>query len=224
MQGQDLRLADKSGRLLLDSTAGEGDFERPEIDRSALRSLLLNSLAEGTVQWGHNLARVDRDDTSDHQFTLHFENGAQRVVTNAILIGADGAWSRVRPILTPARPVYTGVSFVELCISNVAEKHPTIATSVGNGTLFSYADSKGIIAQRNGDGRLRIYLAFREPEGTVMAGVGEDASADAKRAHLVAKFEGWADWLMDMIRWCDDDVFVQRAVTALPTGEIFKIF
>ncbi len=116
---------------------------------------------------------------------------------------------------------FQGVTFLDLCISNVVERHPEVSRTVGRGSMFAYADSKAILAQMNSDGRLRIYLAFRQPEGSVLAELGgADASPDTKRNLLLAKFYGWAEWLLDIIRACDDEAFIERAINTLPTGWI----
>lgn len=52
--GQDMRLLEPDGTLLLqEDTPDDAPSERPEIDRADLRDLLLDSLPEGTVRWGH---------------------------------------------------------------------------------------------------------------------------------------------------------------------------
>lgn len=56
---------------------------RPEIDRSALRQILLDSLPEGTIEWGSRLRRIDAKDVS-----LHFDHGVERDFD--LVVGADG--------------------------------------------------------------------------------------------------------------------------------------
>lgn len=49
---QQLRVLDRDGRVLFDK-ADDGTGGRPEVQRGELRRLLLDSLPEGTVRWGH---------------------------------------------------------------------------------------------------------------------------------------------------------------------------
>lgn len=125
--------ADKQVQETKASVEGEGPFPegvRPEVDRGMLRQLLLDSLKEGSIKWGHKLLSVTSSSPSPvHE--LVFENGVN--VSADLVVGADGAWSHVRPLVSFARPEYTGVSMVEIRINCVDELHPDIAKMVGPG-------------------------------------------------------------------------------------------
>jgi len=117
--GQAMRVLDKHANLLRDEP-DDGTGERPEIDRGDLRDLLLGSLPAETIRWGAKVTQVERDETH-HEVT--FADGG--VVTADLLVGADGAWSRVRPLLSDAMPAYSGVSFVELDLLDTDLRHPS---------------------------------------------------------------------------------------------------
>src|SRR5437870_3154226 len=82
--GDAMRILDKTGTLRM---AHEGNGQRPEIDRGALRNLLLSSLPPGLVRWNARVTGVSREESG---FNLSFADGS--VATAGILIGADGAW------------------------------------------------------------------------------------------------------------------------------------
>jgi 2-polyprenyl-6-methoxyphenol hydroxylase-like FAD-dependent oxidoreductase len=88
----------------------EGDDDRPEIDRTELRAMLLNSLDPEVVHWGHRLESIRPLGEGVHE--LVFADGS--TATFDLVVGADGAWSRVRPILSDVTPTYTGVTIVEV--------------------------------------------------------------------------------------------------------------
>jgi len=120
------RVMDRAGTVLLD-LPDEGTGERPEVPRGGLRQLLLDSLASGTVRWGPKVTGVTA--LGDDRHGLSFANGAT-VVAN-LLVGADGAWSRVRPVLSEATPEYFGVCSVETFLFDGDTRHPASAEAVG---------------------------------------------------------------------------------------------
>jgi 2-polyprenyl-6-methoxyphenol hydroxylase-like FAD-dependent oxidoreductase len=212
-EGEAMRVLDKSGAVFIDEVAEDGEGDRPEVDRSALRDVLVASLDPGRIVWGHKVSRVTALHGGRHELT--FTDGSS--TTADLLVGADGAWSKVRPLLSAARPEYSGISFLELHLSEVDRRHPDSAALVGLGTMFALSDNKGLIGQRNGGGRVRLYAALRVPEDW-MASSGVDwTDAPAARAALLEQFSDWSTELTDLIRNADDTI-VPRAIRALPTG------
>jgi 2-polyprenyl-6-methoxyphenol hydroxylase-like FAD-dependent oxidoreductase len=102
------RVLDRAGTVLLDR-ADDGTGERPEVSRGELRQMLLDSLPDGIVHWGHKVSGVRTLGEGHHE--LRFAGGA--TVVTSLLIGADGAWSRIRPLLSDATPRYIGFTSVE---------------------------------------------------------------------------------------------------------------
>lgn len=212
-EGQGLRIVDKAGTSYWDEMGAPGTFDRPEVDRGLLRDLLIDSLEPSRIRWDHSLSRVEPTEHDGH--LLHFESG--KSITAGVVIGADGAWSRVRPLLTPASLLYTGISFVEIGIPDAEHAHAEVARMVGHGTFMALCDDKGLLAQCNGDGRIRVYVAFRMPEnGLDASGIPFDRPAKARQA-LLACFTDWAPELTALIRACDDS-FLPRPINILPIG------
>jgi 2-polyprenyl-6-methoxyphenol hydroxylase-like FAD-dependent oxidoreductase len=89
---QDTKIMDKFGNVPLDMK--EGDRDRPEIDRIALRKLLLDSVESGTVSWDRNLQKIVETNGS---YELQFQNGISESNFD-LIVGADGAWSKSRLI------------------------------------------------------------------------------------------------------------------------------
>ncbi|VVE57286.1 Kynurenine 3-monooxygenase [Pandoraea iniqua] len=210
-----------SAKPLFEDAPPSGTGDRPEIDRRALRDLLLASLLPETVRWGHKLVAVeavapagtDEGKNSAGQHALRFANGAEE--TFDLVIGADGAWSKIRAKLSDVAPVYTGVTFVECWLDEVDTQHPEIAALVGRGTMFSLHDNMGLIAQRNGGGHVRVYAAFRRPENWADA-LGVDTQDPTQmRAALLQCFAGWSPQLLALISSCLD-VIVTRPIYTLP--------
>lgn len=206
--GQASRVLDRSGALLLEQ-ADDGTGGRPEVPRGALRRMLIDSLPEGTIQWGRKLVGLEALGGSRHQLT--FADGTT-VVTDA-LVGADGAWSKVRPLLSDARPEYLGVTFVETYLHDADARHPATAEAAGGGALFALAPGQGIFAHREPDGVIHAYFALRRT-AEWMAGV-DFADPAAAKARIAAEFEGWAPALTALITDSDTPP-VPRMLHTLP--------
>ena len=130
-------------------------------------------------------------------------------------MGADGAWSKVRPLVTDLKPTYTGTCFVETHLSGKDPKHKDSAEAIGSGTLMAVAPGKGILAHRNADGSLHIYVALNCPEDWVASIDFRDARAGWSQ--IAEQFNGWAASLTALIT--DSEIEpVLRPIYALPVG------
>ncbi|KAI0160003.1 FAD/NAD(P)-binding domain-containing protein [Hypoxylon sp. FL1284] len=144
----------------------QGRRGRPEIDRQVLKDLLLNSLPEGTVRWGKGISAVSPVPGTE-QWTLAFLDGDASSSRGPydLVVGADGAWSRVRPALTDVRPQYSGVTALDARISAQAlAARPAVARFVGRGSVYVCAAGRWIALQRHGDGSARCYACVRVAE------------------------------------------------------------
>ncbi|MFG1665428.1 FAD-dependent oxidoreductase [Streptomyces sp. Y7] len=208
--GQAMRVLDKRARVLLDE-ADDGTGGRPEIDRGDLREILLRSLPENTIRWNSKVVGARPLGAGRHEVTL--ADGT--VLTTDLLVGADGAWSRIRPLVSDATPEYSGVSFVELDLLDAEARHPECAELTGGGMCFALGDDKGFLTHRETDGSLHVYTALRTPEHWLST--LDFTDPDAVRAALLECFADWAPGLRQLITECDGSP-VPRLVHALPVG------
>jgi len=187
-----MKIVSSSMEVLLDDHAGkpEEDFGnehfRPEIDRGPLRDLLIASLDESNIVWN---ARFKEMKPCGEGWELYFENGS--TVYADLVIASDGAHSRVRQYLSGTRPVYSGVTSVEVNIYNAATNASALWQLTAGGKLFALENGKTIFFSAKGDGTLSLLMGLKVPE-TWQSGSGIDF-AD-KRS--VADWFGreFADW------------------------------
>ena len=206
--GQQTRVLDRNGHVLLDEP-DDGSGGRPEVPRGELRRILLEALPESAVRWGHKLQAVEA--LGDGQHRLVFADG--EAVTTALLVGADGTWSKVRPLLSQVQPCYAGISYVEMYLHDSDRRHQASAAAVGGGSLFAVAPGRGIMAHREAGCVLHTYVALRKREDWLG---GIDFTEQAPAAARVAdEFAGWAPELTALITECET-ALVPRPVYALP--------
>ena len=206
--GQATRVLDKDGNVLLDEP-DDGTGGRPEVHRGDLRRILLDSLPADTVRWGHKLTAVSPLGGGRHVLT--FADGS--TVTTDLLVGADGAWSRVRPLLSEAKPAYVGTSFIETYLFDSDTRHKASAEAVGGGTLLAIAPGKGILAHREPNGVLHTYVALNKPEDWIARIDFSDPVTALAR--VAEEFDGWAPELTALITDGETDP-VPRPIHALP--------
>jgi 2-polyprenyl-6-methoxyphenol hydroxylase-like FAD-dependent oxidoreductase len=204
------RICDKHGNVLLDWPSPDNGG-RPEVERGELRRILLESLPAETIRWGHKLTTVAALGGGRHGLT--FANGS--TVTTELLVGADGAWSRVRPLLTDVKPAYAGLSFVETFLFDANRRHPASAEVIGDGTLMAVVPNQGILAHRHANGTLQTYVALNRPEDWFAR--LDLSDPDAAMALLAEEFDGWAPALTALITDSDTPP-VLRPIHALPVG------
>ncbi|MEU0809086.1 NAD(P)/FAD-dependent oxidoreductase [Streptomyces sp. NPDC005970] len=189
---QAMRVLDRDGTVLLDKS-DDGTGGRPEVQRGELRQILLDSLPAGAVRWGHKVTGARALGEGRHEVT--FADGT--TVVTRLLVGADGAWSRVRPLLSSATPEYAGTSFVETYLFEADTRHPAAAKAVGGGSMMAPAPGKEIFAHRESGDTLHTYVALSKPQDWFAAIDFTDAAAAAAR--IAQEFDGWAPELTVLI-------------------------
>jgi 2-polyprenyl-6-methoxyphenol hydroxylase-like FAD-dependent oxidoreductase len=204
------RVLDQHGTVLFDRP-DDGTGGRPEVLRGDLRRILLASLPADTIQWGRKVTYVQPLGDGRHELT--FADGS--TVSTGLLVGADGAWSRIRPLLSAAKPEYVGTSFIETYLYDADERHAAAAEAVGGGALFALAPGRGIFAHREAGSVLHTYVALNRP-AEWFAGI-DFSDAAAATARIAAEFGGWAPALTALIT-DGETAPIPRILNTLPIG------
>lgn len=160
-----VRVTDSQAKIFADEHLAKksGDFgdkhHRPEIDRGPLRDILLNSLKPGTVFWDSHIVAVER---WQEQWQLIFQNG--NTVIADLVIGADGASSKIRPFVTDVKPYWTGIMILEGALKDAAKTAPVIHELLKGGKIFAYGNEKTLIVSSKGDGSFGFGVSFKSCE------------------------------------------------------------
>ena len=205
-----MRMLDPHGTVLLEER-DDGTGRRPEVLRGDLRRILIESLPGETIQWGRKLAGVSA--LGDGRYELTFADGS--TVTTSLLVGSDGAWSKVRPLLSDAEPEYTGTTFIETYLHDADQRHLATAEVVGDGAMYALTPGKGIVAHREAGNILHTYVELNRPAEWI-AGI-DFTDAAAATARVAAEFDGWAPELTALITDGETPPVV-RMIYALPDG------
>ena len=205
------RVLDRAGTVLLDRP-DDGTGERPEVPRGELRQMLLDSLPDGTVQWGRKVSGVRALGEGRHE--LRFTDGA--TVRTSLLVGADGAWSRVRPLLSGATPRVHGLHIRR--VLPVRRATPVTAPRRRRSAPGPCSRSRRARA---------CWLTGKEAAPCTRTSqlkapqdwlAGTDAADGASvSARVAAEFGGWAPELTALIT-DSDTAPVVRPLYALPAG------
>lgn len=206
--GQATRVLDRHGNILFEQH-DDGSGGRPEVPRGELRRILLESLPEGAVQWGRKLTRAAALGDGRHQ--LHFADGSTAACD--LLVGADGAWSRVRPLLSDAKPVYTGIALIETWLHDCDRRHPASAAAAGGGSMFALAPGQGILSHCEPGGVVHAYIGLTKPLAWFEEMDFNDAAAT--KARIAAEFQEWPPALTAFINASDGSP-VLRLIHSLP--------
>lgn len=186
-----------------------GLSERPEISRHALTSLLMSRLPSDSIKWGHKLFAATSIALQDGSKTeLDFGPNGTQIFD--LVIGADGAWSKIRNLLTDVKPHYAGIQNITATIRDVSRKYPHISKLVGPGSFSALGLRHGVMSQRGGQDSARIYVFLSTPdeEFPIKSGIAGRSAAEAKSILLNddTLLGRWASSLKELVTVaCDED-------------------
>lgn len=184
-----LRLTDTQGTVLHDHPRQmSGAGKRPEIERGPLRDLLLDSLKPGTVQWNCKLQSAN---VQGAEVALNFAD--QPTVLADLVIGSDGANSRVRELVTPIRPEYVGVSLVEGLVPAAKSTIPTLWELLGGAALIALGGERTIGMGTKPDGSVLLYAGLKTDGSTARQSLEAATSPEQRVSWFHTHFEGWSD-------------------------------
>ena len=212
-EDQGNKLYTRYGDLLFDEQGAE-DGGRPEVDRSALRQLLLDSIPAERVRWGQIVRGAEPAGDGCWRLLLGEGRGASEPFD--LIVGADGAGSLLRPLLSTYPLQYSGLTLLEFGIDEVDDRHPDVAALVGRGKMMVQGDGRALIAQRNGNAHIRAYAVFRVPADWAWRRF-DLHNPERVTAQLLEEFAGFAPSIQALLR-ASNGWYVPRPIHALPVG------
>jgi 2-polyprenyl-6-methoxyphenol hydroxylase-like FAD-dependent oxidoreductase len=212
-----LRITDKNANILWDDEATpREETNRPEIDRGPLRKILLESLQPDTVVWDSNFSSLSSESNS---WKLHFKNGTSAFAD--IVIGADGANSKIRPYITPIQPFFAGMTAIEGAVYDAEVTSPKVFKLLNGGKIFAMGDSKSLIVSSKGDGSVAFYPGFNSTESW-----SKDSGIDFNdKAQVLAWFKreynGWNEIWQELFENAEPK-FIPRPQYCMPLDQTWE--
>jgi 2-polyprenyl-6-methoxyphenol hydroxylase-like FAD-dependent oxidoreductase len=211
MGGAAMRFLSPDGEVL-GEMPDDGKLDNPEVLRGGLRRILIESLPEGVIRWDHKVAEVASLGGARHR--VAFTNG--ETVDTDVLVGADGAWSKVRAFLSAAKPEYMGTLWIETFLHDVENRHRRSADLVGPGAMLAMQPGKGIFGHREANDVIHTYVVLKKPVHWTPAVTLEDRQA-ALESIAAELGEGWAPELLSLVT-DGETVPVIRPIWGLPVA------
>lgn len=219
MPGADkFRMVDQEGSIMMDehnqnSEAGFGDEHfRPEIDRGALRNILIDALLPDTVVWNSQFVSMAQ---VNNIWELNFKNGKK--ATASIVIGAEGYRSKIRSYITDIEALYSGATIIQGEIDYPETECPEIYALVDNANLIAMGIGKTIAMQPRGDGGLTFYASSLYPEGWIKSSGIDFNDRGEVCAYLVQYYKEWNPIFFTLFKACNH--FVPRPLNYFPLDQ-----
>ena len=194
------RMVDSHGNAM--PGAGEETHENagPEIDRSDLRTMLVDALPDGMVAWGRRVTAVTQTDNGRWQLDMA---GHAPVIAD-LVIGADGIGSRVRAALTDVKPIYTGITMVAAYIRPELWRGSQLSDVLGEGSVMFAGGDKTIFVQRCNHDVILLYYSMAVPQSWPQSASLDTRDADAMLAAVRDTYRDWSPELLDMLTQVQD--------------------
>jgi 2-polyprenyl-6-methoxyphenol hydroxylase-like FAD-dependent oxidoreductase len=189
---------------------------RPEIDRGPLRDLLIESLIPGTIEWNSQYDSMER---MNGQWLIRFRNG--QTATADLVIGADGANSKIRPLLSGIKSIYSGITVVEGNIYHAEKNTPQLNKLVQGGKVFALGKEKSIILSSKGDGCLSFYTGTKEPADWLTETGIDFNDKNAVLQWFRQRFSDW-DPLWEELFAADEMYLVPRPMYHFPVDQTWS--
>ncbi|PSR79513.1 hypothetical protein BD289DRAFT_375394 [Coniella lustricola] len=179
---------------------------RPEIARNNLLRILLDKIPPDCIRWGSKVVKAEKDEQSATTTIENFD----------YLIGADGAFSRVRTLLPPSSASTlqsSGIHWFPLVIPAISTRHPRLAAYVGRGMFLCLAQGHMVCVMGGvRDSALVTVMLNCQRSGGVGGGVDMSLDRVKQRVLNEERFLGrFGDKVKEVVRMAFDETIAAAA-------------
>lgn len=201
--------------LSIKAITPEDRYNNPEINRSDLRKMLLDSLANDTVMWDRKCT-----DLSVHngEWLLQFENKPNAIAD--VVIVANGGMSKVRSYVTDTEVEDTGTFIIQGDVSEPEKNCPGFFELCDGHRLMTAHNGNLLVANpRNGDA-LSYGIIFKTPEEWAGNNGLDFLDIESVSAFLSNRLYDWSDDYHQLLR--TTTFFVGLSTRKLPLDKPWK--
>lgn len=198
-----------------DEDFGDEHF-RPEIDRGALRKILIDSLQAESIVWDSHFLSMEKQNEG---WLLHFKSAKSAYAD--IVIGADGANSKIRPYITDIKPFYSGITMLEGNVYEAEKYLPRISALLRKGKIMAFGNERDILMGQKANGEIGFYASFKAEENWI-AKSGLDFSDKSQLLKWFKKeYAGWSNIWLELFENATTP-FIPRPINCMPLNQTWE--
>ena len=112
-------------------------------------NMLVEKLPSDCVKWNHKITSVrDTRNATTAATEITLDLGANGTAIYDFVVGADGAWSKVRKLLTDAKPFYCNAQLTTVTVRKVSTNFPHQVELNRSGAIMALRGGNGIMTHR----------------------------------------------------------------------------
>lgn len=189
---------------------------RPEIDRGALRKILLDSLQAETVIWDSHFVSMKAQGDG---WQLEFKDG--KTAYADLAIAADGANSKIRPYITDIKPFYSGILMLEGNVYNAENRVPKVHALLAGGKIMAFGNEKNLLIGQKGNGEIGYYASFKADERWAKnSGLNYSDNTEVL-AWFKKEYAEWSDFWYELFENAEVP-FIPRPIYCMPLDQTWE--
>ncbi|MBO6185793.1 MAG: FAD-dependent monooxygenase [Chryseobacterium sp.] len=189
---------------------------RPEIDRGVLRKILLESLNPETLVWDSHFLSMTQQNEG---WLLHFKN--KESVYADIVIGSDGANSKIRPYLTDIKPFYSGITMLEGNIYEAEKRIPNISKILRGGKIVAFGNEQNILMGQKANGEIGFYASFKADENWAVSSDLDFSDRSEVLKWFKKEYPDWSSVWYELFENTSTP-FIPRPIYCMPLDQTWK--
>jgi len=191
-----INFADEKGNILSTrKPTAENQFDNPEINRNALRKMLLDSLKSETVFWDSKLIALEE---LNGKWVLDFEN--KPGVTADFIIIANGGMSKARKFVSDSEVEETGTFIIQGDVYLPETNCPEFFQLCDGNRLMAAHRGNLLVANPFNNGVLSYGIIFKKPEEWNNEEGLNFQNTDSVIKFLLNKLSNWSEAYKQLIR------------------------